>query len=65
MVSVSDKNGARPNALEALHGVIETHRLLLEEAFAERGSAWLLPAPVRNALQDILRASSLCSGAAG
>ena len=62
---VSDQNDARPNALEALHGVIETHRLLLEEAFTERGSAWLLPAPVRNALKEILRASALCSGAAG
>ncbi len=53
MVSVSNKNDARPNALEALHGVIETHRPLLEEAFAERGSIWLLPAPVRNAISDI------------
>jgi hypothetical protein len=58
---VSNKNDARPNALETLHGVVETHRPLLEEAFAERGSLWLLPAPVRNAISDILRASARCS----
>jgi hypothetical protein len=61
MMTVSDKNDARPNALEALHGVVENHRILLEEAFAERGSVSLLPAPVRNALLEILRASSVCS----
>lgn len=59
-MSVSDKNDARQNALETLRGVIETHRPLLEEAFTERGSMWLLPAPVRHAIADILRSAALC-----
>jgi hypothetical protein len=62
---VSNKNIARSNALEALHGVIESHRPILEEAFAERGSIWLLPPPVREAIAEILASSAFCSGAAG
>jgi hypothetical protein len=57
---VANKNDARPNALETLHGVVEAHRPVLEEAFAERGSIWLLPAPVREAVAEILRAASVC-----
>jgi len=58
---VTNKNDARPNALEALHGLIEGHRPILEEAFAERGAIWLLPAPVREAIEAILRAAAACS----
>jgi hypothetical protein len=57
---VINRNAARPNALEALHGVIESHRPLLEEAFAERGAIWLLPAPLREAIGDILQAADAC-----
>lgn len=60
-MSVSNKNNtARSNALEALHGAIESHRPILEEALTERGSMSLLPAPVREAIADILGSSSLC-----
>jgi hypothetical protein len=62
MVSVNNKNDARLNALETLRGVIETHRPVLEEAFAERGAIWLLPGPVREAIADILRAAGGCDG---
>ena len=61
MMSVTNKNDARPNALEALHSLIESHRPILEDAFAERGAIWLLPAPVRQAVADILRAAALCN----
>ena len=59
----ANKNDARPNALETLHGLIESHRPILEEAFAERGAIWLLPGPVRNAIAEILEAAAACSGA--
>lgn len=61
---MDNKNDARPNALKALHGVIEARRPILEQAFAERGSMWLLPAPVRDAVADILRAAALCNPSA-
>jgi hypothetical protein len=64
MMTVSNRNDARPNALEALHGVVEAHRPLLEEANAERGSLWLLPAPVRTAILEILSSSAICRAAA-
>jgi hypothetical protein len=63
-ILVSNKNSARPNALETLHSAIENHRLVLEEAFGERGPIWLLPAPVREAITDILKRSALCRTAA-
>jgi hypothetical protein len=62
---VTTKIDARTNALEALHGVIETHRAALEEAFAERGSMSLLPHPVRNAIAEILHAASRCGSGRG
>jgi len=62
-MSVANKNDARANALETLHALIETHRPVLEEAFAERGAIWLLPAPARQAIADILEAADLCTGA--
>jgi hypothetical protein len=61
-MSVTNKNDARPNALETLHGVIEGHRPALEEALAERGAIWLLPGPVREAVADILHAAGRCNG---
>jgi hypothetical protein len=64
MMSVTNKNDARLNALETLRGVIETHRPILEEAFAERGAIWLLPAPLREAVADILRAASVADAGA-
>jgi hypothetical protein len=64
MMSVMNKNDARLNALETLHGVIEARRALLEEAFAERGAAWLLPGPMREAIAEILQASARCNDAA-
>ncbi len=60
---MSYKNDARPNALEALHGVIEGHRPILEDAFAERGAMSLLPGPVREAVAEILRAANACGTA--
>lgn len=62
-MSVPNKNDARPNALETLHALIEKHRPVLEEAFAERGAIWLLPAPAREAIAEILKAAGLCNGA--
>ena len=61
---MSNKNDARSNALEALHGIIESHRPLLDEAFAERGSMSLLPAPVRAAISAILVAADQCGARA-
>ena len=63
-MSLANKNDARPNALETLHGLIENHRPVLEDAFAERGAIWLLPVPVRNAIAEILEAAALCGGGA-
>ena len=59
---VANMNDVRPNALEALHGLIEDHRPILEEAFAERGAIWLLPNPVRDAIAEILHAAAVCNG---
>jgi hypothetical protein len=62
MMSVSNKNDARPNALETLHGVIEARRPILEDGLAERGAIWLLPTPMREAIAEILQASDVCNG---
>ena len=64
-MSVANKKDARPNALEALHGVVEGHRAVLEEVFAERGAIWLLPPAAREAVADILRAAALCDEQVG
>mgnify|MGYP001547614174 CR=1 FL=1 len=63
-MSAANKNDARLNALEALHGMIEGHRPILEEAFADRGAIWLLPVPLRDAIAEILQAASACHGRA-